>query len=248
MTFRLKKTHSGSKGTQSNSHTFLARILQKWYISDNICKNLAIISDFRQTCQILADQTFLADSDISYKILAGQDLFWTDNVWKLKHIQQKNVWNVLKTSRLFFQFQPKNMFEMNVRVSYMESHGLECDWRCWKVICLFQNFRFWEMYVCHNGDLGQSLGPCPNLRGSWWRNYSSVHAQWAETNVRASRKNTRVNSICYCLLYNRYSPEGSLILMKTKAADYPQSDSWKFGHLVHLTATTNLNHICWTNA
>ena len=46
---------------QSNSHTFLARILQKWYISDTICKNLARILDFRQTCQILADQTFLAD-------------------------------------------------------------------------------------------------------------------------------------------------------------------------------------------
>ena len=63
------KTHP-----QSNSHTFLARILQKWYISDTICKNLARILVFRQTCQILADQTFLADSDISCKILAGQDI------------------------------------------------------------------------------------------------------------------------------------------------------------------------------
>ena len=28
------------KPLQSNSHTFLARMLQKWYISDTICKNL----------------------------------------------------------------------------------------------------------------------------------------------------------------------------------------------------------------
>ena len=34
----------------------------------------ARIFDFRQTCQILADQTFLADSDVSCKILAGHDI------------------------------------------------------------------------------------------------------------------------------------------------------------------------------
>ena len=63
-----------TKLPQSNSHTFLAKIFQKWYISDTICKNLARILDFRQTCQILADQTFLADGDVSCKILAGQDI------------------------------------------------------------------------------------------------------------------------------------------------------------------------------
>ena len=35
---------------QSISHTFLARILQKWYISDTICKNLARILDFIYIC------------------------------------------------------------------------------------------------------------------------------------------------------------------------------------------------------
>ena len=45
------------------------------------------------------------------------------------------------------------------------------------------------------------------------------------------------------MLYNRCSSEDSLILMKTEAADYLQSNSSKFGHSVHLTAT-NLNHIC----
>ena len=100
---------------QSNSHTFLARILQKWYISDTIGKNLARILDFRQTCQILADQTFLADSDVSCKILASQDIsckilgrILQDNVWNLKDILQENVW---KTSRLFFSkktnFKPR---------------------------------------------------------------------------------------------------------------------------------------------
>ena len=98
---------------QSNSHTFLARILQKWYISDTICKNLARILDFRQTCQSLADQTFLADWDVSCKILAGQDIsckilgrILQDNVWNLKDILQENVWNVRETTRLFSNFKP----------------------------------------------------------------------------------------------------------------------------------------------
>ena len=38
-------------------------------------KNLPGILHFRQTCQIMADQTFLADSDVSCKILAGHKRF-----------------------------------------------------------------------------------------------------------------------------------------------------------------------------
>ena len=45
------------------------------YISDTICRNFASILDFSQTCQILVDQTYLADSDASCKILASQDFF-----------------------------------------------------------------------------------------------------------------------------------------------------------------------------
>ena len=69
--------------------------------------------DFRQTCQILADQTFLADWDVSCKILAGQDIsckilgrILQDNVWNLKDILQENVWNVRETTRLFSNFKP----------------------------------------------------------------------------------------------------------------------------------------------
>ena len=90
----------------SKSHTFLARILQKWYTSDTISKNLASILEFRQTCQILADQTFLADSDVSCKILAGQNI--SCKILGLdKVILQENVWNVRKTSRLFHNFEPR---------------------------------------------------------------------------------------------------------------------------------------------
>ena len=52
------------------THTFLARILQKWYISDTICKNLASIFTFQAnlsdsgrsdiSCKILQDQTFFS--------------------------------------------------------------------------------------------------------------------------------------------------------------------------------------------
>ena len=44
----------------SNSSTFFARILQKWNISDIISKNFPSILNFKETCQILADQLFLA--------------------------------------------------------------------------------------------------------------------------------------------------------------------------------------------
>ena len=60
----------------SPSHTFLARFLQKWNISDIICKNLASISHFRQTCQILSNQTF-ADSDVPCKITLSSQLPFT---------------------------------------------------------------------------------------------------------------------------------------------------------------------------
>ena len=140
---------------QSNSHTFLARILQKWYISDTICKNLARILDFRQTCQILADQTFLADWDVSCKILAGQDIsckilgrILQDNVWNLKDILQENVWNVRETTRLFSNFKPGicsnwmwmsricSRADLNVTKNFKPSKNFEPRTKpSWKKLC-----------------------------------------------------------------------------------------------------------------
>ena len=124
---------------QSNSHTFLARILQKWYISDTICKNLARILDFRQTCQILAGQ------DISCKIL-GRIL--QDNVWNLKDILQENVWNVRETTRLFSNFKPGlcsnwmwmsricSRADLNVTKNFKPSKNFEPRTKpSWKKLC-----------------------------------------------------------------------------------------------------------------
>ena len=70
----------------------------------------ARILDFRQTCQILADQTFLAESDVSCKILAGKDIsckilgrILHDIVGNLKDNLQENVWNVLSHAWIKFQ-------------------------------------------------------------------------------------------------------------------------------------------------
>ena len=96
----------------------------KWYISDTICKNLASILHFRQIFQILADQTFLVDSNVSRKILAGQDHSCTvlgrilqNNVPKLKKFLVEKVCNVRKPSERLFSFSNHIfMIKMNAKL------------------------------------------------------------------------------------------------------------------------------------
>ena len=76
--------------------------------------NLTSILHFRQTCQILSDQTFLADSEVFCKILVSPDISCKilGRILQDKEILHENVRNV---RWLFFQFYTK-VFKLHDRV------------------------------------------------------------------------------------------------------------------------------------
>ena len=87
--------------------------------SETVYKNLASISHFRQTCQIMAGQTFLADSVVSCKIFACRDILSKNFARKRLKIEKKSAKNfreITENVQIFVLFKTKNMFKMNVNM------------------------------------------------------------------------------------------------------------------------------------
>ena len=104
-----------------NSHTFLARVLKKWNMSDIICNNLRSILHFRQTCQILADQVFLADSDAdSCRSRHFLQVSWPDLARQCLKIERNSARKCLKSTEnveiVFLNFKPKLHVKPNANV------------------------------------------------------------------------------------------------------------------------------------
>ena len=101
---------------------------------------------------------------------------------ELPYISCKNLAEVVQI-RHYLQESFKNL-----RCQTNLSDSGRSDISC-RVIRFLQDFQQVKTFLARS---------CPNLRGSWWRNYSSVNVQWAEKYVSALRKNTGVNNFCYC--------------------------------------------------
>ena len=142
------------------------------YIS---CKNLTEVVHIRHylqvSCKNLRFQTKLSDSGRS------------DISWRVRRFLQDSC-----RSRHFLQDSWTDIARQCLKLErYSARKCLECTEK--RRDCLFKQTNF-KPRICHE--------PCPNLRGSWWRSYSSVHVQWEKTYVSASRKCTGVNNFCYC--------------------------------------------------